>query len=943
MDILKPIYGEVWAASGEKLAPENTKIGSGWILEMMPYQYENFLQNRQDVAITYLLQKGVAEWSGEQEYTVNKSVVQYQGHLYIATATVTNVVPTVTTSWRKLTVVVGANGTIPVGSGGTGATTAAQARANLGIGSAGGLDLPVANGLLIKLANNTLAARSVIGTEGLIEVVNGDGVAGNPTITVGSNVVRTNADASWTTTGSIRLPTGTTAQRGVPAAGRIRFNLDSSVFEGYDGTSWNPVGSTGVFDVQNFSGDGVKTEFVLSSTPRSENNTQVYINGIYQQKNTYTLTNETLTFSVAPLSGVDNIEVVTATSITIGTTTAGQTSITDSGNYYNSGNVEGALQEVGNTLKSAILSFTDLASATTAATTLPNGQVVEVVDEQKSYRVQAGALVFVENLDQLRIDLESGTGVVVGYKPVGPGAVVTSMQAKLSELRSITDRGAIGDGVTNDTAAFQAASISAGVGGVLGIGDGKSYLLDAYTRKGYADIRGTSELIIPEPDAPDIPGEQGYRRINTGRDYASFHFGDEYLFAMKEAIRNAETVKGFIYGDSTVYFPSGVLEDPNSYIEIGFNNLAKIRGLKGKFNFANKSMYGTTIEYCNPVADVSADTKFMVFKYGLNEAMWAPHSGRPGNIKAAIDRMVYAWEERLYNVRTAPNGHHGNLSILIIGPNAASHVGYQDERWLEFVRPAMEKLCRDFKCAYFDTYNLWPEAKAGEGRWLDTRATSGPLHPLDNFNELIYGKVFDWVFPELGSIRSRTNIFTNSTIAQGAPVSTDYPSAWSNIFGEHWHYVTSSGGGWPADGLLKVSHSSGGVYVQTFIEPNTGKTFVRTATDSTGWWTTWSGGEVVVPLVAPWEPFSPGDSFRIVQSADGQITFKGRVAGGSFSPGDLVANIPVVYAPTTQAIMPVATSTGVALISIDPDGAVKIFTVPASATWMFLSGVSYYR
>ena len=263
MDILKPIYGEVWAASGEKLAPENQKIDSGWILEMMPYQYENFLQNRQDVAITYLLQKGVAEWSGEQEYTANKSVVQYQGHLYIATSTVTNVLPTVTASWRKLTVPVGTNGTIPIAFGGTGASTAAQARANLGVGSAGALDLPGANGLLVKLANNTFAARNVVGTEGYIDVVNGDGVSGNPTINVGANVAKTNADAAWTTRTSIKLPTGTTSERGLEASGRVRFNTELSRFEGYDGFKWNSLGdSSGAIEIQTLSADGINTSLL---------------------------------------------------------------------------------------------------------------------------------------------------------------------------------------------------------------------------------------------------------------------------------------------------------------------------------------------------------------------------------------------------------------------------------------------------------------------------------------------------------------------------------------------------------------------------------------------------------------------------------------------------------------------------------------------------------
>lgn len=51
--------------------------------------------------------------------------------------------------------------------------------------------------------------------------------------------------------------------------------------------------------VERFTGDGTETEFVLTSTtPTSVTN--IYINGVYQNKNTYTLVVDTITFSEAP-------------------------------------------------------------------------------------------------------------------------------------------------------------------------------------------------------------------------------------------------------------------------------------------------------------------------------------------------------------------------------------------------------------------------------------------------------------------------------------------------------------------------------------------------------------------------------------------------------------------------------------------------------------------
>jgi hypothetical protein len=54
------------------------------------------------------------------------------------------------------------------------------------------------------------------------------------------------------------------------------------------------------YQVQNFTGDGVTTIFTLANSSLGENFTSVYINGVYQQKNTYTISGTTLTFSEAP-------------------------------------------------------------------------------------------------------------------------------------------------------------------------------------------------------------------------------------------------------------------------------------------------------------------------------------------------------------------------------------------------------------------------------------------------------------------------------------------------------------------------------------------------------------------------------------------------------------------------------------------------------------------
>jgi hypothetical protein len=121
---------------------------------------------------------------------------------------------------------------------------------------------------------------------------------------------------------------------------------------------------------QQFSGTGAQVAFTLASDPGALGNScEVFIGGIYQQRDTYTIAGTTLTFTAAPVAGTDNIEVV-------------------------------------NFLTSAI-------GATDSS--------------------------------------------LVTYIPAGAGATQRTVQAKLRDVVSVKDFGAVGDGVTDDRPAFQAA------------------------------------------------------------------------------------------------------------------------------------------------------------------------------------------------------------------------------------------------------------------------------------------------------------------------------------------------------------------------------------------------------------------------------------------------------------------------------------------------------
>jgi len=124
-------------------------------------------------------------------------------------------------------------------------------------------------------------------------------------------------------TESVGVPSGTTAQRpGSPSAGMFRYNSTTNEFEGYT-TSWGAIGGGDLSNiyVDTFTGDGSTTGFTASQSISTENNTQIYIDGVYQSKSNYSTSGTTVTFTTAPPNG-SAIEMIHVKSIALTTVAA---------------------------------------------------------------------------------------------------------------------------------------------------------------------------------------------------------------------------------------------------------------------------------------------------------------------------------------------------------------------------------------------------------------------------------------------------------------------------------------------------------------------------------------------------------------------------------------------------------------------------------------------
>ena len=239
----------------------------------------------------------------------------------------------------------------------------------------------------------------------------------------------------------VQVPDGTTAQRpGSPVVGMFRYNTTTNQFEGYFGATpaWGAIGGgggtvteafktiavSGQSDIvadqaadtlniaagsninlttdaatdtltiestgggggtvtvqrNNYTGDGTTTVYGVSSTIASENNIQIYLDGVYQDKDTYTTSGSNVTFSTAPPTGTE-IEIMHYVSIDgvievdefvgDGTTTSFNTSLSIVNENATSVYVSGVYQSK--------LTYQTTGNNINFTTAPPNGANIEVV------------------------------------------------------------------------------------------------------------------------------------------------------------------------------------------------------------------------------------------------------------------------------------------------------------------------------------------------------------------------------------------------------------------------------------------------------------------------------------------------------------------------------------------------------------------------------------
>lgn len=159
----KPDVNKPFASGGSRVAPSETKIAQGWVEEIPPMEWQNFLQNRNDQFLAHINQRGIPMWDSVTEYQAQASyVMASNGVIYRAKQTNTNVNPlldTTNTYWEIPFEQRGAAAAVQtalnthVTNYGTlaGLTNISTARSNLGLGSAATRNVGTNSGNLLEV------------------------------------------------------------------------------------------------------------------------------------------------------------------------------------------------------------------------------------------------------------------------------------------------------------------------------------------------------------------------------------------------------------------------------------------------------------------------------------------------------------------------------------------------------------------------------------------------------------------------------------------------------------------------------------------------------------------------------------------------------------------------------------------------------------------------
>ena len=285
---------------------------------------------------------------------------------------------------------------------------------------------------------------------------------------------------------------------------------------------------------QQFTGDGSTTAFTLNAAPGSENNTQVFINGVYQQKTDYTVSGTTLTFDTAPTNG-DIIEVNSFTVTNLGN--SDQVTEGSSNLYHTSAGAISAISSgnlTGLTVDTNTLSVDATNDKVGINTTSPS-RTLSVVDSSSAAAIEiknnSGQLALFNYYGTGHLDIgnSASNGNVTIYTNNGNANLIMNENGNLyltggNDRRiKLSDSGIAGESDSNNTVHIRGEEDfmklnAAGNGGFIFEEDGTEHMR---IKSGGAVGIGTSnpDDHVTIDGGTDVRGELNLRSQSAGTTY----------------------------------------------------------------------------------------------------------------------------------------------------------------------------------------------------------------------------------------------------------------------------------------------------------------------------------------------------------------------------------------------------------------------------------------
>tara|TARA_R110001583_G_scaffold85360_1_gene223676 strand:- start:2189 stop:4636 length:2448 start_codon:yes stop_codon:yes gene_type:complete len=489
-----------------------------------------------------------------------------------------------------------------------------------------------------------------------------------------------------------------------------------------------------------------------------------------------------------------------------------------------------------------------------------------------------------------------------------------SVEDKLSEIKSVRDKGAAGDGYTIDTVKVQEAR-------------DQFPLLDEYVIGTSINKRGG------DPTLGGINHNRTTGRVDNPKITSKLsRFGIEFLqhwfnqFVGDNSIKNGNLDQRVmvISGDSTtVGFNATYAKPDNIFRETALNN-----GYVNVGVVNNGHSSKTAEEWVNNYLsdDLLLNPDLYIIRWGANDPYFKDTSTDALRRQCADETL--AWIRQGVSIARASR-NVSLMSIVLCTPGPMNDVeNGRDEVYFERLNAGIRQIALDYQCAFVDTYAACQAAHGAAGIWMDALQTPARgIHPGDVMYEHQMGFVAEYIMPKYG-IGWSVNQFRNSSIGRvtrkgsddtskfKAGIDLDRMNAESPYNGVSFNLRQADGG------ILQVNYPMQGID-NSYTKGAIAARHRFNEIDST-----WFGiaKDISSILINGWVTLTGGfGRLKSHLSLDGLITITGTLSPGIITNGTVIGVLPDELHPYETEIIPCQTDTKICEVRVKPNGNLELW------------------